>query len=99
MAKITYPKTSPYSGTPQSNRYIGRYQHRKISPSSEDQLYLLEARHHNKPELLSDELYGTPEYWWVFMARNLNLIRDSIWDFKAGLIIVVPSLQHINSGG
>lgn len=97
MTKVSYPKTSPYAVTPQSNRFVGRYVHRQIVSNTDDKLYLLEAKHENRPEVLSQELYGTPEYWWVFMARNMNLIRDPIWDFVAGTVIVVPSPAHLKS--
>lgn len=97
MAKVSYSKTSPYGSTPQSNRFIGRYVHRQIKPDSGDKLVTLDSRHEYRPDLLSQEQYGTPEYYWVFMCRNMNIIRDLIWDFTAGTVIVVPSISHIKS--
>lgn len=97
MAKITYSKTSPYSATPQSNFFLGRYVHRAISSDAGDKLITLEARHQYRPDMLSQELYGTPQYYWVFMCRNMNVIRDLVWDFTAGTKIVAPSLAHIRS--
>lgn len=97
MSKISYSKSSPYALTPQSNRFLGRYVHRSITPDATDSLYMLEAKHQYRPDTLSQELYGTPEYYWVFKCRNMNIIRDPIWDFVAGTIIVVPTLAHIKN--
>lgn len=97
MSRVSYPKSSPYAATPQSSRFIGRYVHRSIRPNSEDRLMDIQPRHEFKPEAMSQELYGTPEYWWVFMARNLKVIRDPIWDHKVGLTIVVPSANYLKT--
>jgi hypothetical protein len=34
--------------------------------------------------LLAYDLYGTPNLWWVFMQRNLDVIQDPILDFVPG---------------
>lgn len=97
MTKVTYTKTSPYGVTPQSSRFIGRYVHRQITAHESDQLITLSAKHEHKPEVLSQELYGSPEYYWVFMCRNMNIIRDPIWDFIPGITIAAPSMAHLKS--
>lgn len=97
MSKVNYPKSSPYSATAQSNRFLGRYVHRRIPAHETDMLITLESRHERRPEVLSQELYGTPEYYWVFMCRNMNIIRDPIWDFVPGTVIVAPSRSHLKS--
>lgn len=97
MSKVNYSKPSPYAATPQSNRFLGRYVHRQITAHETDELVTLEARHERRPEVLSQELYGTPEYYWVFMCRNMNIIRDPIWDFVPGVTIAVPTLAHLKS--
>jgi hypothetical protein len=40
-----------------------------------------------RPDLLSQEAYGTPDFWWKIMQANQ--IWD-IWDFKAGINIRLP---------
>lgn len=50
-----------------------------------------------RPERLSNDLYGSPVYWWVFMQRNIDLIRDPIWDLVTGMTIVVPSASYIKT--
>ena len=48
-----------------------------------------------KPDKLSYDLYNTPVYYWVFMVRNIDLIRDPIWDLKSGMVIMVPTLARL----
>ena len=97
MSRLTYPRTSPYSATAQTSWYLGNYVDRPIPPDSGDQLYVLLPRHQYNPTLLSQELYGSPVYWWIFMQRNIDLIRDPIWDFVAGMTIVVPSAGYLKT--
>jgi|HigsolmetaGSP12D_1036236.scaffolds.fasta_scaffold04145_2 Base plate wedge protein 53. len=97
MAKINYPTTSPYAATPQLSWRIGRYEHRSISPMPGDTEIIVQPQFEHRPDRLSYDLYGTPEYYWVFMLRNMNLIRDPIWDLKAGMKIMVPSIDTLRT--
>lgn len=97
MPKITYPTNSPYAITPQTSWYIGLYKHRPIPVNSGDRELKIGIKYNHRPDLLSHDLYGSPAYWWVFLARNMNIIRDPIWDFETGKTIFVPSSDHIRS--
>lgn len=97
MPKIDYSASSPYGRTPQSSWHIGRYAHRRITAHSEDKIIVLKMKHEYRPDLLAMELYGSEAYWWVFMSRNLKVIRDPIWDFKSGTSIIVPSASHLKA--
>jgi hypothetical protein len=92
MSRIVYPKTSQYSSTPQGQWHIGPYAHRRIPRSSDDRPIVLEAKHEYRPDVLALELYGTASLWWVFMLRNMNVIRDPLNDFTVGKIIFAPSM-------
>ena len=92
---VQYNSTSPYAETPQTSWYLGIYKDRSIPPSPTDTIRTLEARYEYRPDLLSNDLYGTPLYWWVFYVRNINIIRDPIWDFKAGIRIYTPSSEYL----
>jgi hypothetical protein len=35
-------------------------------------------------------LYGTVKLWWVFAQRNMDVIKDPIYDMIAGTTIYVP---------
>lgn len=95
MTKIVYPNTSPYALTPQSNWSIGLYVHRPIPETSDDTEYTIESKYQNRPDLLAYDLYGKSELYWVFMVRNMNVIRDAIWDFDTGVTIFLPSVDSL----
>lgn len=40
-----------------------------------------------RPDLVSYELYGTPDFWWKLL--EINHMTD-IMDFKAGRVIMTP---------
>jgi len=90
MSRVEYKKGSPYSKTPQTSWYLKSFVPTPIEVSDADEFYTLTAEHHNRPDRLSYELYGTTDYWWVFMVRNMDLIKDPVFDFRAGLIIRIP---------
>jgi hypothetical protein len=98
MTKIVYPASSPYYSTPQTSWYTGPIDYRDIPADSSD-LFIetLDRRFEHRPDLLSYELYQTPAYWWVFMVRNIDLIRDPIWDMVAGMSMYAPSKARIQS--
>lgn len=97
MSYVTYPNDSPYAITPQLDWRLGRYVHRSIKPASTDQLFTITPTYHLRPDKLSHDLYGTPNYYWVFMARNLDQIRDIIYDQTVGKTIYLPTLATIQA--
>ncbi len=97
MTFVKYPSSSPYATTKQTANYIGLYVHRAINPHKDDRQLTLTLKYNNRPDLLSYDLYGTPNYWWVFCVRNPDVIRDSIWDFTTGQSIWVPSDDHLRA--
>ena len=97
MSVIKYPTNSPYSSTSQTSWHIGRMVWKPVLPDSGDLPYTLSERHTNRPDKLSYELYGTPNYWWIFCVRNPFLRAEPIWGFVGGLTIMVPSAQHLRN--
>lgn len=94
MTKVNYLKSSPYYGTDQTNKYLDYldfWAGAAISPSSNDTLLVLDTKYNKRPDLLSFDLYQTPQLWWVFMVRNPDVIRDPINDFLSGIAIYAPS--------
>jgi len=55
--------------------------------SSEDQFTLLTAKYEYRPDLLSYDVYGFPDYWWKIM--QINNIWD-VFEFTAGKNIRIP---------
>jgi hypothetical protein len=95
MSKIAFPSNSPYHATPQTSWYTKSYVFRPISPDAGDTPFQLQQQHQYRPDRLSQDLYGTPSYWWIFCVRNPFLRSDPIWGFVSGLTIMVPTLIHI----
>lgn len=96
MPYVTYASTSPYANTSQTNFSLGLIDWRPVPPADDDSLAVLGMHHQYRPDTLSYELYSSPAYWWVFCVRNPVLRADPIWNFVAGLNIIVPSLATIN---
>lgn len=86
-------KSSPYFDTPVVLFYRDFLSFREFSINEDDDLIVITAKYIERPDILSFDLYGTTRYWWVFMIRNMNEIKDPIYDLKAGLEIFVPKRE------
>lgn len=95
MSIINYPNTSAYSATPQSNFGIGLFVFKPIPPDGGDMPFTILPRHNLRPDLLSYDFYNTPNYWWVFAARNPRLRANILFSFVTGLTIIVPSPDYV----
>ena len=93
---VTYSEKSPYYKTPQSNWYLDVYEDRGFNPDTTDVNYQVESKYKNRPDLLSYDLYGSVDYWWIFVIVNNN-IHDSIFDLTPGKIIRVPLPARVSS--
>lgn len=87
--------SSPYYGTEVNGNFLGVWKRRSIPPSGNDSVIVVQQRHRHRPDLLSYDLYGTADYWWVFLARNIDVIRDPIYDLVPGMELYIPSLDRI----
>jgi hypothetical protein len=87
--------TSRYIKTPTVEFYLDIWNPRSIEASPNDALFELDPRYNKRPDLLSYDLYGTVDYWWVFAIRNMDTLVDPINDFITGTIIYIPSLSSI----
>ena len=82
--QATYDDLSPWGSTPIVNNHLDILAIRSVSSEPDDFLYTIEAKFAYRPDLLAYALYGTPQLWWVYMQRNLDVIQDPIFDFTAG---------------
>lgn len=90
---IDYDSKSPYHLTNVTNNYLDFYKDQGSLERSDDEKIVVDSRFRERPDLLSYELYGTTKYWWVFARRNMNKIKDPIFDLQPGLEIFVPSQE------
>ena len=82
--------TSQYTLTPIKNWYLDIWVPRSVPKNDFDKIMIIPPEFNQRPDLLSQQEYGTPKLWWVFCLRNPNLIIDPINDFIAGLEIYIP---------
>ena len=98
MTAIKYNQYSPYVNTNQISKYVEYldfWTASSIPASANDIMISLDPKYNSRPDLLSYDLYGTPQLWWVFAMRNPDTIKDPIYDFKAGTVIYAPSKDNI----
>lgn len=90
-----YKKTSPWATTPQNNLYLELLEIRPVPAETDDYLYTIENQYRHRPDLLAYDLYGTSKLWWVFIQRNMNVLKDPIYDFEPGIVIYLPKKTNL----
>lgn len=86
-----YSKTSPWNKTKITDQgYLDVLKIRPIPARDTDLLYAIESQYTYRPDLLAFDYYGSPKLWWVFAQRNMNVIKDPIYDMRAGVEIFLP---------
>jgi len=90
-----YSKFSPYVETKQNRSYLELLKIRPIPAESDDFEYTIESQYTHRPDLLSYDLYGTPKLWWVFVQRNMSVLKDPIYDFEPGVRIKIPKKSNL----
>jgi len=87
----SYSNQSPYANTGVlNNRYLGYLKIRPVPKSGDDVLYKIQPQYTHRPDLLAYDLYGTTKLWWVFAQRNMDILKDPIYDMKPGVEIYLP---------
>jgi len=86
-----YDATSPWFKTKiQNGQYLDILKIRPVPAETDDILYTIEVQYTHRPDLLAYDLYGSEKLWWVFSQRNMDVLKDPIYDFEAGLQIYLP---------
>lgn len=85
-----YSPSSPWYNTQQTQWYLDRLSVRPINAEITDLLYTIDSRYHWRPDLLAHKIYNNSNLWWVFVQRNLDVLRDPIFDFTTGTKIYIP---------
>lgn len=65
-------------------------------PSDDDQYYFVDASKRFRPDIIAQEVYGTPLLYWVILSAN-HLARPL--DVKTNMTLRVPSLNTILRNG
>lgn len=90
-----YSQNSPYYKTDVVNGYLDILNFRDISYERDDVLFEVTNTYENRPDLLAYDLYQDSGLWWVFAVRNKSVIKDPIFDMKAGTKIYLPKITTI----
>ena len=89
-------KLSPYANTPLTDMgYLDIYAPQPVPVGANDILYEILPADTYRPDLLAFDLYGEKELWWVFAQRNLDVLKDPIFDFVAGTKIYLPQGSNL----
>lgn len=91
----SYSKTSPWALTTQNNLYLELLTIRPVPAEPDDFQYTIEAQYKHRPDLLAFDIYGDAKLWWVFVQRNMSVIRDPIYDFTPGKKIFLPKKNNL----
>lgn len=91
----TYKQSSLYALTPQNNLYLELLNIRPVPSEPDDFKYTIENHYEHRPDLLAFDLYGNPKLWWVFVQRNMDVIKDPIFDFVPGVQIYIPKKSNL----
>lgn len=90
-----YSTSSPWATTPQNNFYLDLLSIRAVPAEDNDFLYTIENQYRHRPDLLAYDLYGDTKLWWVFVQRNIDTIKDPIYDFEPGTKIFIPKKSNL----
>jgi hypothetical protein len=91
----TYGNASPWATTSQNSLYLNLLDIRPVPAENDDYRYVIENQYRHRPDLLAYDLYGEVKLWWVFMQRNMNVIKDPIYDFVPGTVIYLPKKSNL----
>ena len=90
-----YAKTSPWADTNQNNFYLDLLEIRQVPSEPDDFRYVIENQYRHRPDLLAYDIYGNARLWWVFVQRNMSVIKDPIYDFEPGTVIYLPKKTNL----
>ena len=94
MAK--YKADSPWFKTRTvNNQYLTLLSIRPIPAEADDTVYTIEEQYTHSPDLLAFDLYENKDLWWVFAQRNMNTIKDPIYDLESGVKIFLPKGEKL----
>jgi hypothetical protein len=92
-----YGKFSPYYQTGNHGFFLDVMTDRKIPAIATDSTFMITKVYEYRPDMLAFDLYGSANLWWVFIQRNPNILKDPIFDFKAGTEIKLPKKATIDT--
>lgn len=74
---------------------FGRWVHPTFMDAPTASTYIVPSGHNGRADLISEAVYGTPEYFWAIVAFNSP--RDPLNWPKVGDVINIPSFEDLVS--
>ena len=93
----TYKTNSVYALSPMDSGKLGIWEPPDFEITGNESTMIISRHYRNRPDLLSQELYGTPQLWWVIKMINPDKLNDPVWDFVEGLEILTPSPSEVSA--
>ena len=98
MPKISkYRGDSFYANTKTEDFYLSVWDDKINLSTSGDTTVEIHSKYNLRPDLMAFDMFGSPNYWWVFALKNKDKLIDPVEDFKTGLTITIPSKNGIKS--
>lgn len=95
MDQKKYKSNSPYYRTQTFGNFLDVMVNRPITKKVDDVLYSIDKLYEFRPDMLAYDMYGDSALWWVFAQRNPNILKDPLFDFRAGTRIYIPKLTTL----
>jgi hypothetical protein len=92
-----YRNDSFYANTGTIDFYLDMWDSNLSLPTGGDTTVEIESKYNLRPDLMAYDMYGSPNYWWVFALKNKDTLIDPVEDFKTGLTITTPSASSLRS--
>ena len=93
---MSSPSLSPYGRTPINRTgYLDILSPRPVPINKEDILFEITSEYTYRPDLLAHIVYGRKELWWVFAQRNLDILKDPVFDLVPGIKIYLPKQNEL----
>lgn len=90
--------TSPWHNTSIiNNDYLDLMTIRPIPALDSDPRYVIQEKYTHRPDLLAYDLYNDHRLWWVFAQRNMDVIKDPVYDIEAGIEIKLPQFEPLKN--
>lgn len=65
----------------------------EIKEDASDVFITVTQEFEKRPDLLSQNVYGTTEYWWVIY--EFNNIKDPLFGLKSGQVLRIPAIERV----
>lgn len=87
---------SAYGKTEITNQgYLDILNPQTVPAANNDILWEITNNYSLRPDLLANDLYGSKDLWWVFAQRNMDTLKDPVFDFVAGTKIYIPQGSNL----